>query len=52
MCYYNSSMNKKVSDVAILCRVSTEEQDTSRQVSELKALCHEKGWNVVAVVEK
>ncbi|MCM0685311.1 recombinase family protein [Akkermansia sp. B2-R-115] len=44
-------MNKKVPKVAILCRVSTEEQDTSRQVSELKALCHEKGWNVVAVVE-
>lgn len=44
-------MNKKGSNVAILCRVSTEEQDTSRQVSELKALCHEKGWNVVAVVE-
>lgn len=44
-------MNKKVPKVAILCRVSTEEQDTSRQVSELKALCHEKGWNVVAVIE-
>lgn len=44
-------MNKKVPNVAILCRVSTEEQDTSRQVSELKALCHEKGWNVVAVIE-
>lgn len=44
-------MNKKGSNVAILCRVSTEEQDTSRQVSELKAVCHEKGWNVVAVVE-
>lgn len=37
--------------VAILCRVSTDGQDTSRQVSELKALCQEKGWNVVAVVE-
>lgn len=44
-------MNKKVPNVAILCRVSTEEQDTSRQVSELKALCHEKGWNVVTVIE-
>lgn len=44
-------MNKKVPNVAILCRVSTEEQDTSRQVSELKALCHEKSWNVVAVIE-
>lgn len=44
-------MNKNGSNVAILCRVSTEEQDTSRQVSELKAVCHEKGWNVVAVVE-
>ncbi len=44
-------MNKKVPNVAILCRVSTEEQDTSRQVSELKALCYEKGWNVVAVIE-
>lgn len=49
--FYHLSMNKKVPKVAILCRVSTEEQDTSRQVSELKALCHEKGWNVVAVVE-
>lgn len=49
--FYYLSMNKKVPKVAILCRVSTEEQDTSRQVSELKALCHEKGWNVVAVVE-
>lgn len=44
-------MSKKIPNVAILCRVSTEEQDTSRQVSELKTLCHEKGWNVVAVVE-
>lgn len=42
---------RKPDGTPILCRVSTEEQDTSRQVSELKTLCHEKGWNVVAVVE-
>ncbi|MBL9143897.1 MAG: recombinase family protein [Verrucomicrobiaceae bacterium] len=35
--------------VAILVRVSTNKQDTTRQVSELRALAEVKGWNVVEV---
>lgn len=38
-------------NVAILCRVSTDGQDTSRQALELSNLCNEKGWNIVEVIE-
>ena len=35
--------------VAIVVRVSTNKQETARQVSELEALAKSKGWNVVEV---
>jgi DNA invertase Pin-like site-specific DNA recombinase len=38
--------------VAILVRVSTSRQETTRQVSDLKALAEAKGWNVVTVCEE
>lgn len=38
--------------VAILVRVSTVRQETSRQVTELRAYAESKGWNVVAVCEE
>ena len=38
--------------VAILVRVSTAKQETTRQVSELRALADSKGWQVVAVCEE
>lgn len=38
--------------VAILVRVSTNKQDTTRQVSELRALAEAKGWNVVEVCKE
>lgn len=38
--------------VAILVRVSTAKQETTRQVSELKSLADSKGWQVVAVCEE
>lgn len=44
-------MSQKSPNVVILCRVSTKEQDTKRQVVELKEVCAQKGWDVVAVVE-
>ena len=37
--------------VAILVRVSTLKQETTRQVSELKGLAESKGWEVVAVCQ-
>ncbi len=37
--------------VAILVRVSTAKQETTRQVSELKGAAEAKGWQVVAVCE-
>jgi DNA invertase Pin-like site-specific DNA recombinase len=39
-------------NVAILARVSTNRQDTSRQLSELQQHATAKGWNVVKVVEE
>lgn len=38
--------------VAILVRVSTAKQETTRQVTELKSLADAKGWRVVAVCEE
>jgi DNA invertase Pin-like site-specific DNA recombinase len=38
--------------VAILVRVSTAKQETTRQVSELRSLADSKGWQVVAVCEE
>lgn len=48
---YIVSMKKTKPNVAILCRVSTDSQETSRQTLELKKLCQEKDWNVVAIIE-
>ena len=42
----------KAVPVAILVRVSTVKQETSRQVSELRAHAKAKGWHVVAVCEE
>ena len=38
--------------VAILVRVSTDKQDTSRQVHELQAVAAENGWEVVEVIDE
>ena len=38
--------------VAILVRVSTSKQETSRQVSELREVAKTRGWRVVAVCEE
>lgn len=38
--------------VAILVRVSTAKQETTRQITELKDLANSKGWRVVAVCEE
>jgi len=38
--------------VAILVRVSTAKQETTRQVSELQPVVEAKGWQVVAVCEE
>ncbi|MBL9178861.1 MAG: recombinase family protein [Verrucomicrobiaceae bacterium] len=38
--------------VAILVRVSTAKQETTRQISELRSLADSKGWQVVAVCEE
>jgi len=38
--------------VAILVRVSTERQETARQVSELRAVAEAKGWEVVEVCKE
>ncbi|MEI7903114.1 MAG: recombinase family protein [bacterium] len=38
--------------VAILVRVSTDKQDTSRQVHELRQVAEEKGWEVVEVIDE
>lgn len=38
--------------VAILVRVSTSKQETSRQVSELREVAKTRGWQVVAVCEE
>ena len=38
--------------VAILVRVSTDKQDTSRQVHELQQVADENGWEVVEVIDE
>ncbi|MES2737289.1 MAG: recombinase family protein [Verrucomicrobiota bacterium] len=38
--------------VAILVRVSTAKQETTRQVTELKSLADSRGWRVVSVCEE
>ncbi|SKB08204.1 Site-specific DNA recombinase [Prosthecobacter debontii] len=38
--------------VAILVRVSTAKQETTRQITELKSLADLKGWQVIAVCEE
>jgi DNA invertase Pin-like site-specific DNA recombinase len=38
--------------VAILVRVSTDKQDTSRQVHELQQVADEKGWQVIEVIDE
>jgi len=38
--------------VAILVRVSTDEQDNTRQITELEAVAGERGWQVVEVVRE
>lgn len=35
---------------AIFVRVSTKQQDTKRQVDDLKKLCEKQGWKVVSVI--
>lgn len=36
----------------IFVRVSTSEQETARQVSELEAVCASKGWNVIEIIRE
>lgn len=38
--------------VAILVRVSTNKQETARQVNELEAVAAEKGWTVLEILEE
>lgn len=45
-------VEKKPLPVCILVRVSTERQETSRQVNELRALADSRGWEVVEVCEE
>ncbi|MEI8285396.1 MAG: recombinase family protein [bacterium] len=45
------SQSKRV-PVAILVRVSTDKQDTSRQVHELQQVADEKGWEVVELIDE
>jgi len=42
----------KPTPVAILVRVSTDEQDNTRQIEELEAVAAENGWEVVEVVRE
>lgn len=42
----------KYTPVAILVRVSTDKQDTSRQVHELQQVAAENGWDVVEVINE
>jgi len=43
---------KKSIPVAILVRVSTDKQDTSRQIHELRQAAEENGWEVVEVIDE
>jgi DNA invertase Pin-like site-specific DNA recombinase len=45
----NATPSANALPVAILVRVSTVRQETSRQITELRAHAEAKGWNVVAV---
>lgn len=45
---FNTMVNKIY--VAIFVRVSTKQQDTQRQVDDLKKLCEKQGWKVVSVI--
>lgn len=36
-------------NVVLLCRVSTNQQDYQRQVTELTQFCHSQGWNVSSI---
>src|SRR6478609_7695039 len=38
--------------VAILARVSTDKQDTSRQIHELRQAAEENGWEVIEVIDE
>ena len=42
----------KPTPVALLVRVSTSQQDTARQLTELSAVAASRGWDVVATVEE
>ena len=42
----------KTTPVAILVRVSTDEQDNTRQITELEAVAKDRGWSVVDVVRE
>ena len=48
----NATPSPNALPVAILVRVSTVKQETSRQITELRAHAEAKGWNVVAVCEE
>jgi hypothetical protein len=43
-----SSTSNKPTRAAIYPRVSTTEQDTGMQVAELRQVCGQRGWNIVA----
>lgn len=46
-----TSKNSKTVPVAILARVSTDKQNTARQIQELEQVAVENGWQVVEVIE-
>lgn len=48
----NTAPAKKLVPVALLVRVSTNRQDTQRQISELSAHAEAQGWQVVEVCEE
>lgn len=48
----STKQTPKIIPVAILVRVSTDKQDTSRQVHELQQVAEEKGWQVVEVIDE
>lgn len=39
----------KQTNVVLLCRVSTNAQDYTRQVNELTDYCHKQGWNILKI---
>lgn len=44
--------NSKPIPVAILARVSTDKQNTSRQIHELRQAAEENGWEVIEVIDE